>query len=59
MACSGQFKLGRQGNQTTAVQYPETRYARSEAGNVANQVVGEGSADLVSVPSWITNVDIM
>jgi pimeloyl-ACP methyl ester carboxylesterase len=39
--------------------YPETRYARSKNGNVAYQVVGDGPLDLVFIPWWSTNVDVM
>ena len=38
---------------------PETRYARSEGVNIAYQVVGEGPFDLVYVPGWISNVELM
>jgi pimeloyl-ACP methyl ester carboxylesterase len=38
---------------------PETRYARGDAGNVAYQVLGEGPRDLVFVPWWGTNLDVM
>jgi hypothetical protein len=38
---------------------PETRYARSEDGYVAYQVVGEGPLDLVFIPSWASNVEVM
>jgi len=38
---------------------PETRYARIGEGNVAYQVIGDGPLDLVFVPSWASNVDIM
>lgn len=38
---------------------PETRYARSDDVNVAYQVVGEGPLDLVYVPGWVSNVDVM
>jgi pimeloyl-ACP methyl ester carboxylesterase len=38
---------------------PETRYARSKDGNVAYQVVGDGPRDLVFIPWWATNVDVM
>ncbi len=37
----------------------ETRYARSEGVNIAYQVVGEGPFDLVYVPGWISNVELM
>lgn len=38
---------------------PDTRYARSKDGNVAYQVVGNGPLDVVFVPSWMSNVDVM
>ena len=38
---------------------PETRYARSEDGYVAYQVVGDGPLDLVFIPSWASNVEVM
>src|SRR5438874_13555421 len=36
---------------------PETRYARSGDLYIAYQVLGEGSMDLVYVPSWISQVE--
>jgi pimeloyl-ACP methyl ester carboxylesterase len=41
------------------MQPPETRYARSTDGNVAYQVLGDGPLDLVFIPWWSTNVDVM
>ncbi|HEX2291930.1 MAG TPA: adenylate/guanylate cyclase domain-containing protein [Gaiellaceae bacterium] len=38
---------------------PETRYAKSGDVNIAYQVVGEGELDLVYVPGWISNVELM
>jgi pimeloyl-ACP methyl ester carboxylesterase len=38
---------------------PETRYARSGGVNIAYQVVGDGPRDLVYVPGWVSNVDLM
>ena len=39
---------------------PETRYAKGpEGGYVAYQLFGSGSVDLVFVPSWLTNCDVM
>jgi class 3 adenylate cyclase len=38
---------------------PQTRYARSKEGNVAYQIVGGGPRDLVFIPWWATNVEIM
>src|SRR5437588_8425259 len=36
---------------------PETRYARTGGINIAYQVIGEGSLDLVYVPGWVSNVE--
>src|SRR5436190_2678468 len=36
-----------------------TRYARSGDLNIAYQVVGEGSLDLVFVPGWVSNIELM
>jgi pimeloyl-ACP methyl ester carboxylesterase len=41
------------------MQPPETRYARSPDGNVGYQIVGDGPLDLVFVPWWGTNLDVM
>jgi pimeloyl-ACP methyl ester carboxylesterase len=38
---------------------PETRYARSGDVNIAYQVVGDGPMDLVYVPGWVSNIDLM
>ena len=38
---------------------PETRYAKSGALNIAYQVVGEAELDLIYVPGWISNVELM
>jgi class 3 adenylate cyclase len=38
---------------------PETRYARSEDGDVAYQVVGDGPLDLVLIGPWVSNVEVM
>jgi len=38
---------------------PETRYARSGDVNVAYQVLGEGPLDLVYVPGWVSNIELM
>jgi pimeloyl-ACP methyl ester carboxylesterase len=38
---------------------PETRYAMSEGVNIAYQVVGEGPFDLVYVPGWVSNIEVM
>ena len=38
---------------------PETRYAKSGDVSIAYQVVGEGPFDLVYVPGWISNIELM
>jgi class 3 adenylate cyclase len=38
---------------------PETRYAKSGDVNIAYQVAGDGPFDLVYVPGWISNVELM
>jgi len=38
---------------------PETLYARSGDLNIAYQVVGEGSIDLLYVPGWVSNIEAM
>lgn len=38
---------------------PPTRYAKSGDLNIAYQVVGDGPFDLVYVPGWISNVEMM
>jgi pimeloyl-ACP methyl ester carboxylesterase len=37
---------------------PQTRYARSGDVNIAYQVVGDASRDLVLVPGWVTNLEV-
>jgi len=41
------------------VQAPDTHYARTKDGSVAYQVVGDGPIDLVLIPWWATNIDVM
>ena len=38
---------------------PETQYARSGDLNIAYQVTGEGPRDLVYVPGWVSNIELM
>jgi pimeloyl-ACP methyl ester carboxylesterase len=38
---------------------PETRFAKSGDVNIAYQVVGQGPFDLVYVPGWISNIELM
>src|SRR2546429_4524647 len=37
----------------------ETRYARSGDLNIAYQVTGDGPRDLVYVPGWVSNIEMM
>jgi pimeloyl-ACP methyl ester carboxylesterase len=38
---------------------PKARYARSDGVSIAYQVVGDGPPDLVYVPGWLPNVEMM
>lgn len=38
---------------------PRTQYAKSGNVNIAYQVIGEGPRDLVYVPGWVSNVELM
>ena len=38
---------------------PQTRYATSDDLNIAYQVFGDGPRDLVYVPGWVSNVELM
>ena len=38
---------------------PQTRYAKSAGVSIAYQVVGDGPIDLVLVPGWVSNVDVV
>jgi len=38
---------------------PETHYARAGEGYIGYQVIGGGTLDLVFIPSWSSNVDVM
>jgi len=38
---------------------PDVRYARGPEGHVAYQVTGGGPVDIVFVPDWVTNVEVM
>jgi pimeloyl-ACP methyl ester carboxylesterase len=38
---------------------PETRYAKSGDLNIAYQVAGDGPRDLVYVPGWVSNIELM
>ena len=39
--------------------HPETRYTKSGDVSIAYQVVGEGPFDLLYVPGWISNIELM
>ena len=41
------------------MEVPETRYAKSGDVNIAYQVVGDAPLDLIYVPGWISNVELM
>jgi hypothetical protein len=38
---------------------PETRYTQCGTINIAYQVFGEGPVDLLLVPGWVSNLDMM
>lgn len=38
---------------------PRTNYAKSDLINIAYQVLGTGPIDIVYVPGWISNIDLM
>ncbi len=38
---------------------PKTRYAKSGDCNIAYQVVGKGPIDVVYIPGWVSNIDMM
>lgn len=38
---------------------PDTKYTKSGDVNIAYQVFGSGSIDLVYIPGWISNIDLM
>ncbi len=41
------------------IRKPNTRYAKSGRINVAYQVFGEGLTDIIYIPGWISNIDLM
>ena len=38
---------------------PHTQYTKSGSINIAYQVFGSGSVDLVYIPGWVSNIDLM
>lgn len=38
---------------------PETKYTKSGNFNIAYQVVGDGPTDIIYIPGWISNIDMM
>jgi pimeloyl-ACP methyl ester carboxylesterase/class 3 adenylate cyclase len=41
------------------VERPTTRYAAGDGGYVAYQVFGSGTVDVLFIPSWLQNLDVM
>ncbi len=44
---------------TDSFQKPRTRYTKSGRLNIAYQVFGTGAVDLVYIPGWVSNIDLM
>ncbi len=38
---------------------PTTKYTKSKNINIAYQVIGEGPVDLIYVPGWVSNIDMI
>lgn len=38
---------------------PKTKYTKSGELNIAYQVIGEGPIDIVYIPGWVSNIDMM
>ncbi|TJY35876.1 alpha/beta fold hydrolase [Pontimicrobium aquaticum] len=38
---------------------PQTRYTKSGDFNIAYQVIGKGSVDIIYIPGWVSNIDMM
>lgn len=38
---------------------PTTKYAKSGTINIAYQVIGDGPIDIVYIPGWVSNIDMM
>ena len=38
---------------------PKTKYAKSDEINIAYQVVGDGPIDIMYIPGWVSNIDMM
>ncbi len=38
---------------------PKTIYTKSGAFNIAYQVIGEGAVDIIYIPGWVSNIDMM
>ena len=38
---------------------PKTNYTKSGDFNIAYQVIGEGSIDILYIPGWVSNIDMM
>jgi hypothetical protein len=50
--------IGLTASETSVVEAPEVRYARSGAVNIAYQVIGDGPVDLLYIPGWISHLDL-
>jgi pimeloyl-ACP methyl ester carboxylesterase/AraC-like DNA-binding protein len=38
---------------------PRTNYTKSGSFNIAYQVIGEGPVDIIYIPGWVSNIDMM
>ncbi len=38
---------------------PKTNYTKSGSFNIAYQVIGEGPVDIIYIPGWVSNIDMM
>ena len=38
---------------------PKTKYTKSGTFNIAYQVIGEGPVDIIYIPGWVSNIDMM
>ena len=38
---------------------PKTSYTKSGDFNIAYQVVGDGPVDIIYIPGWVSNIDMM
>ncbi len=38
---------------------PKTNYTKSGNFNIAYQIIGDGSVDIINIPGWVSNIDMM